>query len=65
MTEKKLGLAAASKKTIQQVASLGGQAVSRDRAHMAAIGRKGGLAISKDKAHMSELGRRGGKANRK
>ena len=40
----------------------GGQAVARDRRHMAEIGRKGGEAVSKDPAHMAEIGKLGGAA---
>src|SRR5512146_741869 len=38
----------------------GGEQVSREREHMAAIGRKGGDEISKDRKHMAEIGREGG-----
>jgi general stress protein YciG len=37
--------------------SLGGQAISRDRKHMAEIGRKGGLMLSRDREHMRKIGR--------
>ena len=40
----------------------GGQKVSRNREHMAAIGRKGGEAVSQDRRHMAEIGRKGGQA---
>jgi hypothetical protein len=40
----------------------GGQRVSRDRGHMAAIGRKGGASVSKNREHMVAIGRRGGQA---
>ena len=40
----------------------GGEAVSANRAHMAAIGRKGGEAVSGDREHMAQIGRRGGEA---
>ena len=36
-------------------ASLGGKAVSKNRAHMAKIGRIGGLKVSNDKEHMSRI----------
>jgi general stress protein YciG len=36
------GLASASEQTREEVARMGGEAVSRDRNHMAEIGRKGG-----------------------
>jgi len=38
----------------------GGQVVSQDREHMAAIGREGGEAVSRDREHMSAIGRKGG-----
>ncbi len=40
----------------------GGEVVSRDREHMAAIGRAGGEAVSRDREHMSRIGREGGEA---
>lgn len=40
----------------------GGEVVSRDREHMAAIGKKGGHAVSRDRKHMAEIGRKGGTA---
>lgn len=36
------GLASADEETRERVARMGGEAVSRDREHMAEIGRKGG-----------------------
>ena len=42
----------------------GGQAVSRDREHMAEIGGKGGQAVSRDRQHMAEIGRKGGENSR-
>lgn len=36
------GLASADQETREEVARMGGEAVSRDREHMAEIGRKGG-----------------------
>jgi general stress protein YciG len=38
----------------------GGDRVSRDREHMAAIGRRGGEAVSRDREQMAERGRAGG-----
>ena len=35
-------------------------AVSRNREHMAEIGRKGGEKVSRDRKHMAEIGRKGG-----
>lgn len=45
MTKQKLkrGLAAADEETRRRVTSLGGKAVSKNRAHMSKIGRKGGI----------------------
>ncbi len=40
----------------------GGQSVSQNRAHMAAIGRKGGQSVSQNRNHMAEIGRRGGQS---
>ena len=40
----------------------GGQRVSQDREHMAAIGKKGGARVSSNREHMAAIGRRGGKA---
>lgn len=40
----------------------GGQTVSQNRAHMAAIGRKGGQSVSQNRNHMAEIGRRGGQS---
>lgn len=58
------GTAAMPPETRRRVASLGGQKVSRDRAHMAELGRKGGKSISKNRAHMAKIGAAGG-ASRK
>lgn len=46
----------------KMIASKGGRAVSRNRIHMAEIGRKGGKAVSRNRAHMAAIGRKGGKA---
>lgn len=40
----------------------GGERVSQNRDHMAAIGRKGGEAVSRDREHMAAIGRKGGEA---
>lgn len=48
----------------REVARKGGLAVSKNRAHMAAIGKKGGLECSKDRAFMAKIGRKGGNAIR-
>ncbi len=39
----------------------GGQKVSQNRLHMAAIGKLGGQKVSANREHMSRIGRRGGK----
>lgn len=57
------GLAAASPETRAQVASIGGLAISKNRAHMSAIGRLGGKAVSANLAHMATIGRKGGLAS--
>lgn len=44
MADERRGLAAADEETRVRVARAGGEAVSRDREHMAAIGRRGGQA---------------------
>lgn len=59
------GTAAMDPETRRRVASLGGQKVSRDKAHMAEMGRKGGRAASADRAHMAAIGRIGGSNSRK
>jgi general stress protein YciG len=46
----------------REIARKGGQAVSRDRQHMASIGGKGGEAVSRDREHMAAIGRKGGAA---
>lgn len=58
------GTAAMNPETRRRVASLGGQKVSRDRAHMVELGRKGGQSVSKNREHMSKIGRAGGSAKR-
>lgn len=40
----------------------GGQAVARNREHMAEIGRKGGQAVARNREHMANIGRKGGEA---
>lgn len=40
----------------------GGQSVSQNRAHMAAIGRRGGQSVSQNRNHMAEIGRKGGQS---
>lgn len=59
------GTAAMDPETRKRVASLGGQKVSKNREHMAALGRKGGRAISANRAHMSKIGAVGGSNSRK
>lgn len=41
----------------------GGQSISRNREHMAAIGRKGGETVSRDRSHMAAIGREGGQSH--
>jgi len=65
MTKRKIGFATLTPEQLRERASLGGQAVSQDRSHMAEIGRKGGLKTASNKAHMSEIGRKGGKNRHK
>ncbi len=59
----KRGLASADEETREEVARMGGEAVSQDREHMAEIGRKGGEAVSKDREHMREIGKKGGQSS--
>ena len=40
----------------------GGERVSQNREHMAAIGRKGGTTVSQNREHMAAIGRKGGAA---
>lgn len=42
----------------KEIASMGGNAISSNRTHMAEIGSKGGKVHSSD--HMAEIGRKGG-----
>jgi uncharacterized protein len=42
----------------------GTAAMSRNRSHMAEIGRKGGQTVSKNREHMASIGRKGGEASR-
>lgn len=49
-----------TKMTREEAGRKGGIAVSRDRAHMAAIGRKGGESVSQNREHMSTIGHKGG-----
>ena len=58
----KRGLASADPKTRIEVARKGGEAINKNREHMAMIGRKGGQTVSQDRKHMSEIGRKGGEA---
>ncbi len=49
----------------KEVARKGGLAVSRNREHMAEIGKeKGGQSVSKNREHMAQIGRKGGAASR-
>jgi len=56
------GFASMDPQKQKSIASKGGKAVSRNRAHMSEIGRKGGKAVSRNKKHMSEIGRKGGQS---
>lgn len=42
------------------IARKGGEAVSRNREHMAKIGARGGEAVSRNRDHMAQIGRKGG-----
>lgn len=56
------GFASMSREQQREIARKGGMAVSRNKAHMAAIGSRGGEAVSKNRGHMSAIGRKGGEA---
>ena len=55
--KKPWGLSFASPELRQKVAANGGKTISKDRAHMAALGRKGGKAVSSKPGFMSMIGR--------
>lgn len=55
------GFAAMNPDKQRQIARKGGEAVARNRQHMADIGRKGGEAVSKNREHMAQIGREGGR----
>jgi general stress protein YciG len=54
------GFASMTPEQQRAIARKGGEAVSRNREHMASIGSRGGEAVSKDREHMSKIGRKGG-----
>jgi uncharacterized protein len=56
------GFASMSREQQREIARKGGQAVSRNKAHMAAIGSRGGEAVSRNRGHMAAIGRKGGEA---
>jgi hypothetical protein len=56
------GFASMSPEKRHKIASKGGKTVSRDKLHMAEIGRRGGKVTSQNKQHMAEIGRKGGLA---
>lgn len=58
----KRGFASMDDNKQREIARKGGETVSQNREHMAAIGRKGGEAVSQNREHMAEIGRKGGKA---
>ena len=58
------GFAAMTAEQQRQIASKGGEAVSRNREHMSEIGKKGGEIVSQNRKHMSEIGRKGGEASK-
>ena len=55
------GFAAMNPDKQRQIARKGGEAVARNRQHMADIGRKGGEAVSRNRDHMAQIGREGGR----
>jgi len=58
------GFAAMNADQQRQIASKGGEAVSKNREHMSEIGKKGGEIVSQNRKHMSEIGRKGGEASK-
>jgi len=58
------GFAAMSPEQQRQIASKGGEAVSKNRGHMSEIGKKGGDRVSQNRKHMSDIGRKGGEASK-
>jgi hypothetical protein len=56
MEKKNQGMGSASPETRKRVATLGGLTISKNKGHMARIGRKGGLSLSKDREHMARIG---------
>jgi hypothetical protein len=56
------GFASMSPEQQRAIARKGGEAVSRNREHMAQIGSRGGEAVSKNREHMAAIGRKGGEA---
>ena len=59
------GFAAISKKGQIELCTAGGVAVSQDKEHMAAIGRKGGTKTAKDREYMVKIAKLGGAASAK
>jgi hypothetical protein len=58
-TKKPRGAASFDLETRARVARLGGLALSRNRAHMSALGKIGGKVVSADRAHMARIGKLG------
>ena len=58
------GFAAMTAEQQKQIASKGGEAVSKNREHMSEIGKKGGERVSRNRKHMSDIGRKGGEASK-
>lgn len=54
------GFASMSPEQQKAIARKGGEAVSRNREHMASIGARGGEAVSRNREHMAAIGRKGG-----
>lgn len=54
------GFASMSPEQQRAIAKKGGEAVSRNREHMANIGSRGGEAVSRNREHMSQIGKKGG-----
>jgi uncharacterized protein len=54
------GFASMTPEQQRAIARKGGEAVSRNREHMARIGARGGEAVSRNREHMAQIGRKGG-----
>ena len=56
------GFESMSPETLKEISRKGGEKISQDRAHMAAIGRRGGQVCAAIPGRMAEMGRKGREA---